>query len=68
MHPRPDSQKSDQPEMFNRRLDDLLDETHEFVKLAHLVDWNMFDRQYDSQYHPIHGAPELPTRRMVAIQ
>jgi hypothetical protein len=27
----------------------------------------MFDRQYDSQAHPDHGAPALPTRRMVSI-
>ncbi|MDR1383724.1 MAG: hypothetical protein LBJ67_07760, partial [Planctomycetaceae bacterium] len=67
MHPRPDSQKSGQSEMFNRRLDDSLYATHEIIKLAHYVDWNMFDRHYDSQYHPDHGAPALPTRRMVSL-
>ena len=67
MRPLSDSQKSGQSEMFNRRLDDLLDEAHELVKLASLIDWDMFDRQYDSHYHPNHGAPALPTRRMVAL-
>jgi IS5 family transposase len=54
--------------MFNRRLEDLLDESHELVKLSLLIDWSMFDRLYDSHYHPAHGAPALPTRRMVALQ
>ncbi|MDR1382276.1 MAG: hypothetical protein LBJ67_00295 [Planctomycetaceae bacterium] len=62
MRPLSGSQKSGQADMFNRRLDDFLYETHELIKLAHHVDWNMFDRQYDSQYHPDHGAPALPTR------
>jgi IS5 family transposase len=64
MHSRPDSQKSGQSEIFRRHLVDFIDETHEIVKLAQLIDWNMFDRQYDSQYHPDHGAPALPTRRI----
>ncbi|MDR1384126.1 MAG: hypothetical protein LBJ67_09810 [Planctomycetaceae bacterium] len=45
MCPHSDSQKSDQSEMFRRRLVDFIDEHHE---LAYLVDWDMFDRQYDS--------------------
>jgi IS5 family transposase len=68
MHPRSDSQKSGKAEMFRHRLVDVIDETDEIVKLAHLVDWNMFDCQYDSQYHPNYGAAGLPTRRMVALQ
>jgi hypothetical protein len=44
MHPRPDSQKSGQPEIFRRRLVDFIGEQHEIIQLAHLIDWNMFDR------------------------
>jgi hypothetical protein len=54
MRPTASPQQSGQSEMCNRRLDDCLYETHEIIKLAQHVDWNMFDRQYDSQYHPDH--------------
>ncbi|MDR1382603.1 MAG: hypothetical protein LBJ67_01955 [Planctomycetaceae bacterium] len=63
MRPSSSPQQSSQSDMFNRRLD----ETHELVKRAHLVDGNVFDCPYDSQYHSDHGASALPTRRMVSL-
>jgi IS5 family transposase len=68
MRPQLSSLQRGQTEMFSRRLDVLLDESHELVRLSLLIDWSVFDRQYDSHYHPSHGAPALPTRRMVALQ
>jgi hypothetical protein len=49
MRPTASPQQSGQSDMFNRRLDNFLYETHEIIPLAHYVDWNLFDRQYDSQ-------------------
>ncbi|MDR1384480.1 MAG: hypothetical protein LBJ67_11660 [Planctomycetaceae bacterium] len=67
MRPTSSPQQSGQSEIFNRRLDDFLYETHEIIQLAQHVDWNLFDRHYDSPYHPNHGVPTLPTRRMVSL-
>ncbi len=44
---RPRRQESaPQEEMFRNRLENLIDQRHELVRLAALIDWEEFDRQW----------------------
>ena len=53
-------------DLFRHQLSNLLDARHELVRLAALIDWPRFDRDYGALYAE-RGRPGLPTRLMVGL-
>jgi IS5 family transposase len=54
-------------ELFQSRLDNMLDPDHPLVKLAGLIDWSRFDVAFGRFYTPLKGRPSLPTRLMAGL-
>jgi IS5 family transposase len=54
-------------ELFQSRLDNMLDPDHPLVKLAGLIDWSRFDAAFGRFYKPLKGRPSLPTRLMAGV-
>ena len=59
--------KSSAEDLFRSRLDAILDERHELVRLARLIDWQRFADAFGSLYVERKGRPGLPTRLMVGL-
>jgi IS5 family transposase len=49
MKPKETPPQSD--ELFRHRLDEIIKMTHPLVKLSHLIDWSVFEREW-AQYFP----------------
>ena len=54
-------------DLFRSRLDAIIDERHELVRLAGLIDWQRFEEAFGSLYVEHKGRPGLPTRLMVGL-
>jgi IS5 family transposase len=63
----PNSQPS-QFQLFQTRLEQLVDARHELIQLAELIQWSRFDEAYEPLYCEDNGAPGLPTRLMVGLE
>ncbi|MCW7540983.1 hypothetical protein OOT46_24480 [Aquabacterium sp. A7-Y] len=66
MGPKPPTARSDQ-ELFRLELVNLIDQRHELVKLAKLIDWDDFERRWSPQFVAHTGRPAPPTRLMAAL-
>jgi IS5 family transposase len=55
-------------QLFQTRLDQLVDTTHELIQLADTIQWSRFDEAYEPLYCEDNGAPGLPTRLMVGLE
>lgn len=55
-------------ELFRNRLEQLVDQRHELVKLAEAMDWEVFYRQWGALYEDRKGAPALRTRLVAGLQ
>lgn len=64
MRPKPPNAAAD--DLFRHRLSNMLDQRHELLRLAELIDWRRFDREYGALYAEA-GRPGLPTRLMVGL-
>lgn len=53
-------------ELFQSRLDNMLDPEHPLVKLAGLIDWSRFDEAY-GRFYTQKGRPGLSTRLMAGL-
>ena len=56
-----------QDELFQNRLENLIDQRHELVRLAELIDWEMFDRQWGALFSEKRGAPAMATRLITGL-
>jgi len=65
MGPKPAEQRSDH-DLFRTELVNLIDQRHELVKLAALIDWQAFADKWSPQFESTTGRPALPTRLMAA--
>ena len=61
------SDPTPQDELFRNRLDNLIDQRHELVQLAALIDWEVFDRQWGSLFSQTRGAPAISTRLIAGL-
>jgi transposase, IS5 family len=66
MRPKPPSEPRAE-DLFRSRLAAILDERHELVRLAKLIDWDRFDDAFGSLYVEHKGRPGLPTRLMAGL-
>jgi IS5 family transposase len=53
-------------DLFRHQLSNLLDQRHELLRLATLIDWSRFEREYGALYAE-QGRPGLSTRLMVGL-
>jgi transposase, IS5 family len=54
-------------DLFRMELLNLIDQRHELVKLAALIDWPAFEQAWGPKFEPTTGRPALPTRLMAAL-
>ncbi len=54
-------------ELFQAHLEQILDHDHPLFKLAHQIDWAVFEKEFGKLYHPDKGRPGLPIRLMVGL-
>jgi len=66
MRPRPPL-KTPSQDLFRSRLDAILDERHELLRLGKLIDWDRFDAAFGQLYVDKKGRPGLPTRLMAGL-
>ena len=65
MRPKPPN-PSATDDLFRHQLSNILDQRHELLRLASLIDWSRFEREYGALYAE-QGRPGLPTRLMVGL-
>jgi IS5 family transposase len=56
-----------QEDLFRMRLENLIDPCHELVRLAALIDWPVFEREFGAIHAEGPGQPPLPTRLMAGL-
>lgn len=66
MGPKPADERVDQ-DLFRTELVNLIDQRHELVRLAGLIDWQAFCAEWSPQFTSATGRPALPTRLMAAL-
>lgn len=63
----PKEQKSSpQLDMFRKRLANMLNHQHELYRLAGLISWEAFDKEFGGLYSE-NGRPGIPIRMMVGL-
>ncbi len=71
-HPKPGGFMQAKPtvvqgRLFEIRLSQLLDNSHQLYRLANAIDWSEFDSAFGNLYSPDQGRPAKPTRLMVGL-
>lgn len=64
------SKPSPQPvadDLFRQELVNIINMRHELVRLAGLIDWSVFDREFGAQFASPTGRPALPTRLVAGL-
>jgi transposase, IS5 family len=54
-------------DLFRQELVNIIDMRHELVRLAELIDWSVFDREFGAQFVSATGRPALPTRLVAGL-
>ncbi len=54
-------------ELFRNRLDNMIDQRHELVRLSALIDWSVFERQWGQLFENKVGAPAIATRLIAGL-
>lgn len=55
------------PELFQSRLDQILNHKHPLFRLANKIDWSYFEKEFGALYTEKMGAPAKPIRLMVGL-
>lgn len=66
MGPKPSESIADH-DLFRTALVNLIDQRHELVRLAELIDWQAFETEWSPQFVSTTGRPALPTRLMASL-
>jgi IS5 family transposase len=66
MKPR-ERRETGEQDLFQSRLDQIIDLRHPLVKLAHETDWAFLERTFGEAYTDGPGQPPLPTRLMAGM-
>lgn len=54
-------------DLFQPRLDDLLNHSHELFRLSKEIDWDGFCEEFGKLYCPDNGRPGIPIRVVVGL-
>lgn len=64
----PTSKKDDnRMELFRERLENILNRGHELYRLAGLIEWKVFEKEFGRLYAAKKGRPGIPIRLMVGL-
>ena len=55
-------------DLFRERLDNMLNQRHALYRLADLIEWPVFDKEFGSLYCQDNGSPGKPMRLLVGLQ
>jgi len=61
------SNAASEHDLFRMELVNLLDQRHELIKLAGLIDWQAFAEAWGPKFESTTGRPALPTRLMASL-
>jgi transposase, IS5 family len=61
------SRQPEQDDLLRPRLTDLIDMRHELVKLAALIDWEFFEREWAGFFPSDKGRPATPSRLVAGL-
>ena len=64
------SKQPDKPvedDLFRQELANIINRRHELVRLAELINWSVFDREFGAQFVSTTGRPALPTRLVAGL-
>lgn len=64
---KPKTPPSEQDDLFRARLAEMIDMRHELVKLAELIDWETFDREWGGFFPSHTGRPATPPRLVAGL-
>ncbi len=64
---KPRTPPSEQNDLFRARLVEMIDMRHELVKLAELIDWEVFDREWGGFFPSHTGRPATPSRLVAGL-
>ena len=59
--------QSGEQDLFRSRLDQIINMTHELVRLAQTIDWAHLEGGFGEVYSDGPGMPPLPTRLMAGL-
>ena len=54
-------------ELFRERLENILNREHGLYRLAGLINWELFEREFGKSYAPATGRPGIPIRLLVGL-
>ena len=54
-------------DLFRERLENILNRRHELCRLAEIIDWSVFEKEFGKLYAPKKGRPGIPIRLMVGL-
>ena len=54
-------------ELFHERLDNMLNLSHKFNRLAGFIDWQKFEHEFGALYSEKKGRPGIPIRLLVGL-
>ncbi len=64
------SKQPDKPvedDLFRQELANIINRRHELVRLAELINWSVFDREFGAQFVSTTGRPALPMRLVAGL-
>ena len=64
---KPRTSPREQDDLFRARLVEMIDMRHELVKLAELIDWGTFDREWVGFFPSHTGRPATPPRLVAGL-
>src|SRR5690554_5707321 len=64
---KPKTPPAEQDDLFRARLVEMIDMRHELVKLAELIDWETFDREWVGFFPSHTGRPATPPRLVAGL-
>ena len=64
MKPKP---QEDHPDLFQTRLDQILDMSHPLCVLSRTIDWSFFEEEFGRYYSENQGSPGKPIRLLVGL-
>jgi len=64
---RPRTPSTEQDDLLRARLVEMINMRHELVKLAELIDWKIFDREWIGFFPSHTGRPATPPRRVAVL-
>lgn len=66
MKPKP-SDPTPQDDLYRDRLENLINQRHELVRLAGKINWQVFVREWSGHFPSERGAPAAPTRLIAGL-